>query len=63
MCVIEGVKDTSASRLNTNAMVLGAHLTLRRKLQRQQPPTRLQVQGGGSVFSFVGPKEILLQLC
>lgn len=61
VCVIEGIKDASASRLNTNAVVLTAHLSPHRKLQRQQPPTCLQVQGGGSVFPFVGPKEVQLE--
>lgn len=60
VCVTEGIKDTSASRLNTNAILI-AHLSPHRKLQWQQPPTYLQVQGGGSVFSFVGPKEIQLE--
>ena len=61
MCVIEGIKDVSASRLNTNALVLGVHLTLHRKLWWQQPPTHLQLRGRGSVFSFVGPKETQLE--
>lgn len=61
MCVIEGIKDVSASRLNTNAVALGVHLTLHRKLWWQQPPTHLQLRGRRSVFSFVGPKEIQLE--
>lgn len=53
VCVIESIKDISASRLNTNAVALGVHLTLHRKLWWQQPPTHLQLRGRRSVFSSV----------
>lgn len=61
VCVIDGIKDTSASSWNTNVIVPRAHLTLHRKLEWQQPALCLQVQGGRSVCSFVGPKEIQLE--